>query len=162
MRRDQWKASQCEIDQIWHDNLKIAYDDDRDVDQAGRRMVCFPLMKQALADGDMRYWMIRPASRWTLVFLIEQLRPKVAIEIGTRFGGSLQALSKYCEWVYSIDIDPDVPRRFGQAFPNVQYLIGASDDLLPPSQCFSQPLEKSGSWLWGGAMTAPVFTVPRR
>ena len=38
------------------------------------------------------YWMMSPAEQAALVFFLEHLRPKVAIEIGTRFGGSLQIL----------------------------------------------------------------------
>ncbi len=60
------------------------------------------------------------------------MRPKIAIEIGTRFGGSLQILARYCEKVYSLDIDPDVPRRLEGKYPNVEYIIGPSDETLPP------------------------------
>jgi cephalosporin hydroxylase len=59
------------------------------------------------------------------------LRPKIAIEIGTLFGGTLQAIAKYSERVYSIDIDPAVPERLDGLFPNVKYLTGRSDELLP-------------------------------
>jgi hypothetical protein len=34
--------------------------------------------------------------------------------------------------VCSIDIDPDVPKRLASTFPNVEFLTGRSDDLLPP------------------------------
>ena len=37
-----------------------------------------------------------------------------------------------CDRVYSIDIDPDVPKRLASKFPNVEFLTGRSDDLLPP------------------------------
>jgi cephalosporin hydroxylase len=55
--------------------------------------------------------MMSPAEQVAMLFLLEHLRPKVAIEIGTRFGGSLQVLAKNCERVCSLDIDPEVPRR---------------------------------------------------
>jgi len=76
--------------------------------------------------------MMSPSEQVAMVFLLEHLRPKVAIEIGTRFGGSLQVLAQFCDRVYSIDIDPDVPKRLAGKFPNVEYLTGPSDDLLPP------------------------------
>lgn len=72
-----------------------------------------------------------PPEKVALIFLLEHLRPKVAIEIGTRYGGSLQVLSQFCHRVYSIDVDPDIPRRLEGKFPNVEYLIGPSDQLLP-------------------------------
>jgi hypothetical protein len=56
----------------------------------------------------------------------------VSIEIGTKYGGSLQVLSQFSDKVYSIDIDPDIPRRLKGKFPNVEYLIGPSDQILPP------------------------------
>ena len=55
----------------------------------------------------------------------------MAIEIGTRFGGTLQVLARFCERVYSLDIDPEVPRRLEGKYPNVEYLIGPSDQTLP-------------------------------
>jgi Methyltransferase domain len=67
-----------------------------------------------------------------LIFLLEQLRPKVAIEIGTKNGGSLQALARFSEQVYSIDVDPEIPTRLAGKFSNVEYLIGPSDEVLPP------------------------------
>ena len=67
-----------------------------------------------------------------LIFLLEHLRPKVAIEIGTEDGGSLQVLSHFCDRVFAIDRDQDVPRRLEGKFSNVEYLIGPSQKILPP------------------------------
>ena len=78
------------------------------------------------------YWMMSPAEQAALVFLLEHLRPKVAIEIGTRFGGSLQVLAQFCDRVYSLDVDPEVPQRLEGKYSNVEYLIGLSDQTLPP------------------------------
>jgi hypothetical protein len=112
--------------------LTIRYDDDPDQEQAGQGLQSFPLMNAALRTRTLEYWMMSPSEQVAMVFLLEHLRPKVAIEIGTRFGGSLQALAQFCDRVYSIDIDPDVPKRLAGKFPNVEYLTGLSDDLLPP------------------------------
>ena len=76
--------------------------------------------------------MMSPAEQAALVFLLEHLRPKVAIEIGTRFGGSLQVLAQFCDRVYSLDVDPEVPQRLEGKYSNVEYLIGLSDQTLPP------------------------------
>ncbi len=64
--------------------------------------------------------------------LVEHLKPKAAIEIGTRFGGSLQVLAKFCDRVYSLDIDPEVQDRLKGRFENVEYLIGPTDETLLP------------------------------
>ena len=66
-----------------------------------------------------------------MIYLLERIRPKVAIEIGTRFGGSLQVIAQYSEQVYTLDIDPEVAERLKRRFPNVEYLIGPSDQTLP-------------------------------
>jgi hypothetical protein len=118
--------------QDWHGELKIAYDNDPDPEQAGQGLRSFPLIFRALGQESLRYWMMSPAEQVAMVFLLEHLRPKVAIEIGTRFGGSLQVLARFCERVYSLDIDPEVPRRLEGKYSNVEYLIGPSDQTLPP------------------------------
>jgi hypothetical protein len=114
------------------EEFRILYDDDPDPGQAGQGLLCLPLIARAIDQQNLRYWLMAPAEQIALIFLLEQLRPKIAIEIGTAYGGSLQALSRYCERVYSIDIDPNVPTRFAGKFPNVEFLIGPSDQMLPP------------------------------
>lgn len=112
--------------------IKINYDDDPDRERAGQGLQLFPLAYSALSAKNLESWEMAPGEQAALVFLLQNLRPKVAIEIGTRFGGSLQVLAQFCERVYSIDIDPEVPKRLAGRFPNVEYLIGSSDTLLPP------------------------------
>lgn len=119
------------VGQDRHEELKTLYSDDPDPEQAGQGLASFPLIHQALGQKSLRYWMMSPAEQVAMVFLLEHLRPKVAIEIGTRFGGSLQVLSRFCERVYSLDIDPEVPQRLEGKHPNVEYLIGPSDQTLP-------------------------------
>ena len=111
--------------------IKINYDDDPDRERAGQGLQLFPLTYQALSVENLESWEMAPGEQAALVFLLQNLRPKVAIEIGTRFGGSLQVLAQFCERVYSIDIDPEVPKRLAGRFSNVEYLIGSSDTLLP-------------------------------
>jgi hypothetical protein len=80
--------------QTWRDDLKIAYSDDPDPDYAGHGMVCFPLVKHSVSpDQDMLSWWMSPAEQSAILFLLEHLRPKLSIEIGTQFGGSLQAIA---------------------------------------------------------------------
>ena len=112
--------------------LAIYYEDDVDAERAAQGLQSFPLINKALGDRTTEYWMMAPAEQIALLFMLEQLRPKVAIEIGTRFGGSLQVLARFCDRVYSLDIDPEVPRRLDGKFQNVEFLIGPSDQKLPP------------------------------
>jgi hypothetical protein len=73
-------------------SLRIVYADDPDTMQAGQGLQHFPLIAEALGKpSTIQYWMMSPAEQVALAFLLGQLRPKVAIEIGTRFDGSLQA-----------------------------------------------------------------------
>jgi hypothetical protein len=120
------------IGQDFDGGLKSVYDDDPDREMAGQGLQSFPLIYRALGAKNLLRWEMAPSEQVALLFLLEQLRPKVAIEIGTRFGGSLQVLAQFCDRVYSLDIDPEVPRRLDGKFPNVEYLIGPSDQLLPP------------------------------
>ena len=41
-------------------------------------------------------------------------------------------LARHCGRVYSLDIDPEVRERLKGRFENVEYLIGRSDETLPP------------------------------
>jgi hypothetical protein len=121
-----------EIGEALLDDLKVYYDDDPDPETAGQGLALAPLISQVLGQDEWLHWMMSPAEQAALVYLLEHLQPKVGIEIGTRFGGSLQIISKCCGRVYSLDTDPDVPRRLEGRFPNVEFIIGPSDKTLPP------------------------------
>jgi hypothetical protein len=112
--------------------LKVFSEIDPDPEKAGQGLAFAPLVFESLQTDQLAYWMMAPAEQMAMVYLLERLMPKVAIEIGTRFGGSLQVLSRFSERVYSLDIDPEVPRRMQGRFPNVEFLIGPSDQTLPP------------------------------
>jgi len=111
--------------------LKIYYADDPDPEKAGQGLGNAPFLENFFPVESLRYWQMSPSEQVGLIYLLQQLRPKVAIEIGTRFGGSLQVLAKYCEKVYSLDIDPEVPVRMAGQYKNVEYLIGPSTQTLP-------------------------------
>lgn len=114
------------------DPLKIYYADDPDPEKAGQGLALAPLIFQNLPVNHSLYWMMSPAEQMALSFLLERVRPKVAIEIGSRFGGSLQVIAQLCERVISLDFDPLVPKRLEGLFPNVEYLTGPTDETLPP------------------------------
>ncbi len=72
------------------------------------------------------------AERSALAALLSELRPEYAIEIGTYKAGSLGIISKFCKQVYSLDVDPSIRDTFAERFLGVQFLVGKSDETLPP------------------------------
>jgi hypothetical protein len=69
------------------------------------------------------------AERAAIEGLLAQLRPKVAIELGTAQGGSLERIAAYSEEVHTFDlVDPPFDRSL---FPNAHFHVGDSHELLP-------------------------------
>lgn len=67
--------------------------------------------------------------RAALEGILAQVRPGLAIEIGTAEGGNLRRMAAHCELVYSIDVDH---QPVGEGVPaNVRLLTGDSATLLP-------------------------------
>jgi len=87
-----------------------------------------PLLAEVLRTDPSLDWQMSPSEQVMVMYLVEHLKPKAAIEISTRFGGSLQVLAKFCDRVYSLDVDPGVKDRLKGRFENVEYLIGRSED----------------------------------
>jgi hypothetical protein len=63
--------------------------------------------------------------------ILANAKPKVALEIGTYQGGSLQVIARHAGKVYSIDLDATLKERLGPRFPNVEFLAGDSRTVLP-------------------------------
>ena len=59
-------------------------------------------------------WEMSHAERHLLRGLMDRLRPRVAIEVGTFRGGSLSIISAYSQNVFALDIDPSIPERLKQ------------------------------------------------
>lgn len=76
-------------------------------------------------------WSMSKAEQSVLIQLLQHIKPKVSIEIGTYNGGSLQALSAYSEKVYAVDLMPEYRDERCTAFNNVEYLIGDSKTIVP-------------------------------
>jgi cephalosporin hydroxylase len=76
-------------------------------------------------------WLMNIGERFALAGLLQWLKPRLSLEIGTHQGGSLQALSKFSEHVISIDRNPEVSRELEARFPNVFFRCGDSAKLLP-------------------------------
>lgn len=79
-------------------------------------------------EGD---WQMNHAERSAMRAVLERVRPRFAIEVGTFRGGSLSLISQYCESVFSLDIDPTIPTRL-KGIKNAQFIIGPSAQTLPP------------------------------
>ncbi|HET6575599.1 MAG TPA: class I SAM-dependent methyltransferase [Fimbriiglobus sp.] len=77
-------------------------------------------------------WQMQPGEQAALIALLHGLRPKVAVEIGSRYGGSMQVLARYAERVISVDIDPTCRDRLGPRHPNAEFVTGDSRLTFPP------------------------------
>jgi len=84
---------------------------------------------QQLPLYESRWWM-SAGERLAMLGLLGLVKPRISIEVGTLYGGSLSILSAHSERVYSLDIDPTVPERM-KPFSNVDYIIGDSAQTLP-------------------------------
>jgi SAM-dependent methyltransferase len=76
-------------------------------------------------------WQMESSEQLALLALVQNLRPECAVEVGSRYGGSLQILSRYAKRVISCDIDPTCRERLGKANPNVEFVTGRSQATLP-------------------------------
>jgi hypothetical protein len=79
----------------------------------------------ALAPDD---WQMAPGERAAVEGLLAQIRPALAIEIGTAQGGSLRRIAHYSDEVHAFDLAPEVDPA---EFPNVTFHVGDSHELLP-------------------------------
>jgi hypothetical protein len=76
-------------------------------------------------------WQMPYAERFAMLGLLSTIRPALALEIGTADGGSLAVLARHSQRVISIDPDPTCAERLGPALPNVAFVSGYSQDVLP-------------------------------
>ena len=70
-----------------------------------------------------------PWEKVALTGILSRLKPKVALEIGVYYGGSLSLTCQYAERIYAIDIDPAVLSRFSVP-PNAQLEVGDSSVVI--------------------------------
>jgi hypothetical protein len=74
-------------------------------------------------------WQMSLGERAALEGLLFQLRPALAIELGTAQGGSLARIASHSAKVHTFDLlDPPFKRT---ALPNVEFHVGNSHELLP-------------------------------
>jgi hypothetical protein len=73
-------------------------------------------------------WQMVAGERAALIGVLSDMRPRLAIEIGTADGGSLRCLSGHCDFVHSFDLHRhDDLSQLG----NVELHTGDSHELLP-------------------------------
>lgn len=77
-------------------------------------------------------WQMGADARCAMIHLLRQTQPECAIEIGTRFGGSLAAMTRYAKRVFTLDLDPTCAERLAGRFPNVEFVTGSSHVTLAP------------------------------
>jgi hypothetical protein len=75
-------------------------------------------------------WEMTPSEKLIFLSVVGITRPIVALEVGSRAGGSLQVLSRACKKVFCIDLDLSVPERLGSLYRNVEFRIGDSKSIL--------------------------------
>ena len=75
-------------------------------------------------------WQMSFGERAALEGILAQLRPRLAVEIGTAEGGSLERIASYSAEVHSIDLTHEPVTR--ELPPHVMFHTGPSAQLLPP------------------------------
>ena len=75
-------------------------------------------------------WQMHFGERMALEGLLSQLRPELAVEVGTADGGSLRRIAAHSGEVHSFDIDPRVAEVVGKV-QNAHPHIGDSAEQLP-------------------------------
>jgi hypothetical protein len=82
-------------------------------------------------DHDLE-WQMGADARCALLHVLRLAQPEVAIEIGTRFGGSLVPIARHAKRAFSLDIDPTCAQRLAPRFTNVEFVTGSSHVTLAP------------------------------
>lgn len=77
-----------------------------------------------------QHWQMSQAERMAMCHVLRTVQPKLAVEVGTYQGGSLSLISEHSGWVYSLDIDPEIPAKFAR-FKNTTFITESSATSLP-------------------------------
>lgn len=73
---------------------------------------------------------MQASEKAALAAILATIRPKLSIEVGVYWGGSLSLTARYVDKVIAIDIDPEVTQRFNVP-ANADIHIGGSLEVLP-------------------------------
>ncbi len=85
-----------------------------------------------LFDNLPLHWQMTRWEKYGFESILRAAKPKVALEIGTYNGGSLQVIAQHAEKLYSVDVDAAIEDRLGSRFPGVEFWAGDSRVILPP------------------------------
>ena len=77
------------------------------------------------------HWQMTRCEKYAFIGLLEHIKPKASLEIGTYRGGSLQVISKYSETVLCVDINNKYVNALSGKFDNVSFTIGDSKSIIP-------------------------------
>ncbi|MFY0650420.1 MAG: class I SAM-dependent methyltransferase [Cyclobacteriaceae bacterium] len=77
------------------------------------------------------HWQMTRCEKYAFIGLLEHIRPKYSLEIGTYKGGSLQVISRYSEKVHCVDINDNYVNDLSGKFENVSFDIGDSKKIVP-------------------------------
>src|SRR5829696_3795682 len=86
-----------------------------------------PFELDVLADSR---WQMAYGERFALEGIVSQVKPRLAIEIGTAEGGSLRRIAAHAEEVHCFDMADSVARVVA-GVPNATAHIGDSSETLP-------------------------------
>lgn len=76
-------------------------------------------------------WQMESSEQLALLAIVQNLQPDCAIEVGSRWGGSLQVLHRFAQRVISVDIDATCQARLGPKYPHAEFVTGDSKAVLP-------------------------------
>lgn len=88
-------------------------------------------LSNLLLPGFSQDWEMTLPERVVFLSILQRLKPKISMEIGSRNGGSLGVISKYSESVICVDLDDTVSNRLAHIGENVQFEVGDSRIILP-------------------------------
>lgn len=76
-------------------------------------------------------WLMTQQERMAIINLLDRIRPECSVELGTLYGGSLSAISRFSKKVYTLDIDASCRDNLKDKFKNVEFIVGNTRETLP-------------------------------
>lgn len=86
---------------------------------------------KSAASTFINHWEMENHERAIFHYLLNEIKPKISLEIGSRSGGSIQFLCSISEKVYCIDCDHEIEQRLtDKGLKNIEFHIGDSKEIL--------------------------------
>jgi len=89
------------------------------------------ISKYLFGDYFSQDWHMQPGERAGLLYILQNIKPKLSIEIGTFKAGSLRPISKFSDKAISFDIAPS-HHLMTPELSNVEFVTGDTAITLPP------------------------------